>query len=121
MSRRRRTSSISGGGCHCGQPSTVGGNGGDVGRVTLRAAGQRIELSGRLRQTQAGPPFSLRVPLVLSVAGDERARLHTLSMSAREQTFTLPALAEPLHLTVDPAHDLMRIPKLEELPPSVET
>lgn len=86
---------------------------------TLGASSQGNVLSGRLRQIQAGAPFPLRVLLALSVAGESRARLHTVRMSAREQAFALTVPAQPLHLRVDPAHDLMRLPALEELPPSV--
>ena len=74
-------------------------------------------VSGTLRQTQGGEPFTVDVPLVIQTArGVER---HKVRMEGAEQRFDLDAHDEPLMLHVDPDFDLFRKLDPRETPPSV--
>jgi hypothetical protein len=66
-----------------------------------------FEVSGVLKQTQAGPPLLLDVPVVVQTAG--KPVTTTVRMEAAETAFTLETDAKPLALQVDPSFDVFRL------------
>jgi hypothetical protein len=76
-----------------------------------------FEVSGVLKQTQAGPPLLLDVPVVVQTAG--KPVTTTVRMEAAETAFTLETDAKPLALQVDPSFDVFRLLDPRETPPSI--
>jgi aminopeptidase N len=76
-------------------------------------------LSGSLRQTQAGKPYRLNVPLYITLAGQSEAQLMKVKMDTAEQPFRLSLSARPLRLDVDPEYDLFRRVDQAEIPPAL--
>jgi hypothetical protein len=85
----------------------------------LRPAADGQQLHGRIRQLQSGPPFRLNVPVQVLVEGEESAREFAVRMHGRDAAFTLRVPRRARLLAVDAGFDLMRVPGLAELPPSV--
>ena len=84
--------------------------------VRASPAGDAWQVSGRIRQTQAGAPYSLsHLPLVLYTAAG--ATYHYLDMRQREISFAFPCNQRPLRLDLDPRWDLFRRLYPEESPP----
>lgn len=82
----------------------------------VRFDGALVE--GTLLQGQEGPPFPLRVPVVVTTAaGDER---FVVGCSAKETAFRLRCSAEARLLRVDPDHEIFRIVPRAEVAPCLE-
>ncbi len=100
-----------------------------------RSGAPRIELAGMprvegasghglsfgLRQTQAEPPFQVRVPVRVELKGAERPVHRTLVLNGREQTYQLDLPARPARLEVDPDFDVFRRLLPGEVPTSVSS
>ncbi|HHH40245.1 MAG TPA: M1 family peptidase, partial [Sedimenticola sp.] len=86
-------------------------------RVERDGTGYRVR--GRLRQTQAGAPFRLQVPLFLQLAGEPVAQSHPVEMEGREASLDIRIDRRPLRLAVDPRFDLFRRLAPGETPPSL--
>ena len=76
-----------------------------------------FEVRGRLRQTQAGEPFALEVPIVVQTAGAPVAT--SVAVDSAATGFAVRAVERPLALRVDPAFDLFRRLDPRETPPSI--
>ncbi len=85
-------------------------------RAVPGPSGHRVQ--GRLVQTQAGAAYTLQVPVVVQLAGAEPFRTE-VAMNGKETPFDLRVADEPVRLAVDPAFDLFRRLRREELPPSL--
>ncbi len=77
-----------------------------------------FSLSGELIQTQAAPPYRLRIPLAITLENGS-LQLETVEMSQRRQgiRFELPSM--PRSLSVDPWFDLFRSLDPAETPASL--
>jgi hypothetical protein len=84
-------------------------------RVSGDAGDYRV--TGSLRQVQAGGPFELRVPMVVTTA--EGALVATVPTSAAEQSFAIATTSRPLLLSVDPEFDVFRLLDVRETAPSI--
>jgi aminopeptidase N len=87
--------------------------------VTVDQEGPGFRLRALIEQTQAAPPYALRVPIAVQLEGREQAVLHEVTMAGREQAFDLELPARPLRLAVDPAFDLFRRLHRAEIPPAI--
>lgn len=87
--------------------------------VAARPDGAAWRLTGRLRQTQPGPPYALDVPLAVQLEGRDRAWEGTVAMAAAELDLDLTLPARPWRLQVDPRFDLMRRLDRGEIPPAL--
>ena len=87
--------------------------------VRLTREDSPYRLSARLRQTQPGKPFQLRVPVTVHFAGAHAPLQTTLSMDGKEQPLELELAAEPVRLDIDPHFDLFRQLHPEEAPASL--
>lgn len=72
-----------------------------------------------LAQTQEEDLFIVPVPLAIQLEGRDTALVKTLTLAAREQTFSLDLPARPQRIAVDPAYDVLRRLDPAELPPSL--
>jgi aminopeptidase N len=74
-------------------------------------------VDGMLRQTQAGEPFAIDVPMVLQTPkGIVRQVVH---LESAEQRFSMASADAPLMLHVDPRFDVFRKLDPRETPPSI--
>jgi len=80
-------------------------------------AGWRVRVV--LGQVQPGTLYPLRVPVALTVEGDETARMAEVDLDGAraEKTFEVPG--RPLRLAVDPAFDVFRRLDPREVPPAL--
>jgi Peptidase family M1 domain len=72
---------------------------------------------GTLRQTQAGAPYELEVPIVLQTVGAPVS--FDVALGTKETRFEIVSPDRPLALHVDPAFDLFRALDPLEIPPSI--
>ena len=86
-----------------------------LGKVTVKRIGGQYRLDGVLRQTQAEPPFELRVPVVIQLT-DGKMRHETIPLDGRSQAFHWVFESQPLSLAVDPDFDLFRQLDPAEIP-----
>ncbi|HSH42012.1 MAG TPA: M1 family aminopeptidase [Arenicellales bacterium] len=84
--------------------------------AVVERADTGFRLRGRLRQTQPGAAYELRVPVRVSTAGEPLVRW--LELSSRRLEFEIDLGRRPTGLAVDPDFDLFRRPAAAELPPS---
>jgi hypothetical protein len=79
--------------------------------------GDAFVVNGSLRQTQAGAPFALDVPVVVQTA--RGASRHKVTLDAAQAPFALRVPGEPLALQVDPDYDVFRRLDPRETAPSI--
>ena len=89
---------------------------GDAG-VVRKKAEYRLKL--RIEQIQHDPPFRLRIPLAVTLEGDERAFQTVIGMVSRKQDVELRFSARPLRVDVDPEFDVFRRLDRHEIPPAM--
>ncbi len=76
-----------------------------------------VELT--LAQVQEGEPFSVSVPVYLTLPASTEAIRRTVRLSERKQRFTIPAPATPVRVDVDPEFDVFRRLDPAEVPPAL--
>ena len=76
-------------------------------------------LQGLLEQKQAGEAYEISVPLAVSMEGQDDAFQTNISMTGKQQPFTIELRAKPLRLDVDPEFDLFRRVSRAEIPPAL--
>lgn len=84
---------------------------------TAPAPGGGFLVKGLLRQTQAGDPYDLLVPIVLQTARTPIAV--RVEVTGAEARFEVASAERPLALHVDPSFDLFRALDPLEIPPSI--
>ena len=72
-----------------------------------------------LKQAQAGPAYELRVPVAVTVEGDDLAREFVVDMKEKKRRVEIALPARPLRVDVDPDFDLFRRLDPRELPPTL--
>ncbi len=87
--------------------------------VVASPSGSAWSVSGILEQTQAGPAYTLTVPVAVTVEGRPEALQTVVRASERATRFSLAAPARPLRLDVDPEFDVFRMLDVEEAPPAL--
>ncbi len=88
-----------------------------VGPGSVRRDGGRFIVEGLLRQTQAGTPFIVEVPVVVQAAAG--VTTHVVRMERAQTPFAIAVDAPPLVLAVDPDFDVFRRLDPRETPPSI--
>jgi aminopeptidase N len=86
--------------------------------VTPTDTGESV-LTVNLRQVQAGAPFTLSVPVAVTLPDEAEARIFSLDMHEAEGRLQIPLPAAPLRIDVDPQFDLFRRLDPLEVPPSL--
>jgi hypothetical protein len=85
--------------------------------VVLREKEYRLKL--RLEQVQHEPSFRLRIPLAVTLEGNERAFQTVVLMLSTKQDVELRFSARPLRVDVDPEFDVFRRLDRHEIPPAM--
>ena len=86
-------------------------------RVKTKDSSYRLVLT--IEQIQAGEPYELDIPVAVSLQGQDEARLFTVVLDAKQQTFTLDLSAPPTRVDIDPQFDLFRKLAVAETPPAL--
>ncbi len=89
---------------------------GDEGRVTKK---QQFVLRLRLKQVQEGEPYRLRIPVAVTVEGQDKAVQTVVEMQERAQLFEVATHGRPLRVDIDPEFDLFRRLDRDEIPPAI--
>jgi len=90
-----------------------------IDKVRSRLQEGQYHLSARIRQRQSGPPYTLQIPVAITLKGREKAAFETiLSITEKSQEISLTLPARPIRLTLDPGFDLFRRLHPTEMPPS---
>ena len=76
-------------------------------------------LTGKIEQVQDGAPYTLAIPIAVTLEGRDAAMQLAVRATARETTFVLTVPARPIRLDVDPEFDLFRMLDVEEAPPAL--
>jgi Peptidase family M1 domain len=87
--------------------------------ASVRAVGGSYLLEATLRQRQPGWPYSLSVPVAVTLAGAPAARVVVVPMRGRAQKLTQAFNRRPLRLDVDPCYDIFRRLARTEIPPAL--
>jgi aminopeptidase N len=92
----------------------------ELGEVMIRQEGpEAVLLTVELRQVQKGDPYSLAVPVAVTLEGEPQAKLNTLNLVDARGIFNIKLAAAPRRLDVDPEFDLFRRLDPSEVPPSI--
>ena len=76
-----------------------------------------VEIS--IEQVQEGEPYSLSVPVAITLAGEEKAALIEVPLEGRRAITKVPVPARPVRVDVDPSFDLFRRLNRREIPPAL--
>jgi hypothetical protein len=90
-----------------------------VGQAQAEPHNKGYRLTAILEQVQPGPVYQLRLPLAVSLEGQEQAYQRTVMMAGKRLNLVLDVPARPLHLEVDPEFDLFRRLDRTEIPPAL--
>lgn len=90
-----------------------------VGGTTAKEEENGFLLAVTLEQLQAGPAYRLRVPIAVTLEGQEAAHPIAVEMDSKRQTFSFPLPARPLRFDIDPEFDLFRRLDRNEIPPAL--
>ncbi|HET6513659.1 MAG TPA: PDZ domain-containing protein [Thermodesulfovibrionales bacterium] len=85
----------------------------------VRKEEQGYILSARIEQVQVGEAYHLRVPVAVTLQGQERAYQTTIIMDKKVIDLAIPLPSRPLRFDVDPEFDLFRRLNREEIPPAL--
>lgn len=97
-----------------------------AGAPVLRAKNVQAEkieegylLTATLEQRQAGPAYTLSIPLAVTLQGKQEAFQTLIKMADKETEVSLVLPVRPILLKVDPEYDLFRRLSLAEIPPAL--
>jgi Peptidase family M1 domain len=82
-------------------------------------SGDHYQLNVDIAQSQAGPAYQLRVPVVVQLEGRRQAWETVADLSRKRQTIHLSVPSRPWRLQVDPRFDVFRRLDPGELPPTL--
>lgn len=85
----------------------------------LRKDGKHFRLTVELEQQQRESPYTLRVPLAITLEGQAEAHRMLVDMVSARHTVTLKLDHRPLRVDVDPQFDLFRRLHRDEIPPAL--
>ncbi len=89
------------------------------GAVVKPVIGEGYELDIELKQVQGGEPYSLKVPVAITLAGEDKATLVNVSMDGLRASTNLSLSARPVRVDVDPRFDMFRRLDRREIPPAL--
>jgi hypothetical protein len=87
-----------------------------VKNVSIKPHGKSYSVHFTLQQQQVAPVYQLRIPLAIQLAGKDMAYQSAVSMTAKDQAFTIDVSAKPLRLVIDPEFDVFRRLDSREIP-----
>ncbi len=87
--------------------------------IHVRKDGKAFLLTMMLEQVQRASPYTLRVPVAITMEGQPDAHQTIVTMSDRRQEVAIRLNHRPLRVDVDPQFDLFRRLHREEIPPAL--
>lgn len=90
-----------------------------VNEIKAESVTKGYHLTAVIQQTQAGPPYLLRIPLAIYLEGEGMAYQTAVVMEKKRLDLSLYLSARPLRLDLDPEFDLFRRLHREEIPPAL--
>lgn len=84
--------------------------------VIISREGDQYKLSFKLKQTQAGEPYHLSIPIAIYLEGVEKVSLSTELLTEDEASYSYKFKNRPLKISIDPQFDIMRILDRSEVP-----
>ncbi len=88
-------------------------------RASVVLEGDDYVLTALLEQVQPGRKYLLRIPVAVTLEGQEKAFQTVVAMEERRHELRLRVPSRPLRLDVDPEFDLFRRLDREEIPPAL--
>ena len=88
------------------------------GASTILAKGQHL-LRLTLEQSQTELPLGMRIPVIVTLKGEENTHQTFVLMSEKTQSFILKLPGEPLRVDIDPEYDVFRRLDRGEIPPAL--
>lgn len=88
-----------------------------LGLAGAKASGNQLTLT--LQQRQPGSPYTLQVPVAITLEGQATAYQTQLTLTQAEQDFQFELPARPLRVDIDPEFDLFRRLDQAEIPPAL--
>ncbi len=85
---------------------------------TERSGGSYV-VSAQLDQVQPGPAYHLRIPLAVTMEGQERAFQTVVDMTGTKLYLSLAVPHRPLRIDIDPEFDIFRRLDRDETPPAI--
>lgn len=89
------------------------------GPVHASAAAATAPHALTLEVVQGDPPYQLRVPVLIELAGGERYRTHVALAAERSSTVRLEVPARPRRVVLDPDYELFRALNADEVEPTL--
>lgn len=90
-----------------------------VAGVSVAGEGRGSTLKVYLEQVQPDPAFLLRLPLAVTLEGQEMAYQTSVPMSSKSEEIELALPARPVRLDIDPEYDVFRRLDRKEIPPAL--
>ena len=88
-------------------------------KASVAGEAGRFSLSTTIEQVQPGDAYRLRIPIAVTLKGQEQAFQTTINMDGKKAELELSLSAQPLRLDIDPEFDVFRRLDREEIPPAV--
>jgi hypothetical protein len=85
-------------------------------RYEKKSGRYRLQLT--LEQVQTGEPYTLKIPVAVSVSKQREVSEFSVNMTQRKQTFELDLPSLPTRVDIDPQFDVFRKLAIEETPPA---
>lgn len=87
--------------------------------VRSKPDGDKYILTARLEQVQEDGEYHLRIPVAVTMEGQERAYHTAVVMNSKNLPFTIHLPSRPLRIDIDPEFDVFRRLDREEIPPAL--
>jgi hypothetical protein len=87
-------------------------------KAETRPNGQGYELNVAIEQIAGGSPFSVDVPLAVTLDGEEYAQMVNVGMNKSRGAWTFQLNKKPLRVDLDPEFDVFRRLDSSEVPPA---
>ncbi|HBE93278.1 MAG TPA: peptidase M28 [Gammaproteobacteria bacterium] len=88
-------------------------------KAEVSEADNGFRLKFTIGQTQSDPEFKFKLPVAVTIEGEQTARLLKISIGGRNTRQQWDFSARPVRLDVDPAFDVFRLLDNRERPPSL--
>lgn len=80
----------------------------------------KVQLSFTLKQTQARPPYQLKLPVIAGFK-EGHTEIQWLDFNTEQQSFNLEYAQRPLKVAIDPEFEVLRMPDLAEVPSALNS
>lgn len=90
-----------------------------VEETEVRKKGKDYLLTARLEQKQAGDAYLIRVPIAVTLEGEDDVFKDNVIMNKKHQDLEIRLPSRPLRFDIDPHYDLFRKLDRQEIPPAL--